>query len=86
MWVPFLRPFPGNEAHKLYFSGGPRWGVLGGLQRAYVDKVDDVFYLSLMFAVSKSLLGLHFPMWCVMLSPPNTPNNLLGNERNVQAK
>ena len=22
MWVPFLRPFPGNETHKL-FSGGP---------------------------------------------------------------
>ena len=26
MWVPFWRPFPGNEAHKL-FSGGPKWGV-----------------------------------------------------------
>ena len=23
LWVPFLRPFPGNEAHKL-FSGGPK--------------------------------------------------------------
>ena len=21
MWVPFLRPFPGNEAHKYFFLG-----------------------------------------------------------------
>ena len=21
MWVPFLRPFPGNEAHKLFLGG-----------------------------------------------------------------
>ena len=21
MWVPFLRPFPGNEAHKFFFLG-----------------------------------------------------------------
>ena len=39
MWVPFLRSFPGNEAHKL-FSGGPKWGVLGGGQKVYVEKVD----------------------------------------------
>ena len=32
MWVP------GNEAYKL-FSGGPKWGVLGGGQKVYVDKV-----------------------------------------------
>ena len=25
MWVPFLRPFPGNEAHKL-FSGAQKGG------------------------------------------------------------
>ena len=29
MWVPLLRPFPGNEAPKL-FSGGPESGVLCG--------------------------------------------------------
>ena len=29
MRVPFLRSFPGNEAHTL-FSGGPKWGVFGG--------------------------------------------------------
>ena len=28
MWVPFLSPFPRNEAPKL-FSGGLKWGVLG---------------------------------------------------------
>ena len=28
MWVPVLRPFPGNEAHKL-FPGGPKWGCFG---------------------------------------------------------
>ena len=38
MWVPFLRPFPGAEAHKL-FSGGPKSGVLGGGQQVYVEKV-----------------------------------------------
>ena len=32
MWVHFLRPFPGNEAHKL-FCGGPNLGVLGGGQK-----------------------------------------------------
>ena len=30
---PLLR-----EAHKL-FSGGPKWGVLGGGQKVYVEKV-----------------------------------------------
>ena len=38
MWVPFLRSFPGNEAHKL-FSGGPKRGVLGGGQKVHVEKV-----------------------------------------------
>ena len=42
MWVPFLCPFPGNEAHKL-FSGGPKWGVLGGGQKVYVEKVYVLF-------------------------------------------
>ena len=42
MWVPFLRPFPGNEAHQL-FSGGPKWGVLGGGQKVYVEKVSVLF-------------------------------------------
>ena len=42
MCVPFLRPFPGNEAHKL-FSGGPKWGVLGGGQKVYVEKVYVLF-------------------------------------------
>ena len=39
---PFLRSFPGNEAHKL-FSGGPKWGVLGGGQKVFVEKVDVLF-------------------------------------------
>ena len=42
MWAPFLRPFPGNEAHKL-FSGGPNWGVSGGGQKVYVEKVYVLF-------------------------------------------
>ena len=42
MWVPFLRPFPGNEAHKL-FSGDPKRGVLGGGQKVYVEKVYVLF-------------------------------------------
>ena len=42
MWVPFLRPFPGNEAHKL-FSGVLKWGVLGGGQKVYVEKVYVLF-------------------------------------------
>ena len=28
MWVPFLRPFPGDEAHKLFFWG-PKIGCFG---------------------------------------------------------
>ena len=39
---PFLRSFPGNEAHKL-FSGGPTWGVLGGGQKVYVEKMYVLF-------------------------------------------
>ena len=42
MWVPFLRSFPGNEAHKL-FSEGPKWGVSGGGQKVYVEKVYVLF-------------------------------------------
>ena len=42
MWVPFLRSFPGNEAHKL-FSGGPKWGVSGGGPKVYVEKVYVLF-------------------------------------------
>ena len=37
MWVPFLRPFPGNQAHKL-FSGGPKWAVLGGAKKLMLKK------------------------------------------------
>ena len=43
MWVPFLHPFPGNEAHKL-FSGGQAWGVLAGGQKDYVEKVYVLFW------------------------------------------
>ena len=39
---PFFRPFPGNEAHEL-LSGGPKWGVLGGGQKVYVEKVYVLF-------------------------------------------
>ena len=42
MWVHFLCPFPGNEAHKL-FSRGPKSGVLGGGQKVYVEKVYVLF-------------------------------------------
>ena len=39
---PFLRSFPGNEAHQL-FSGGPKWGVLGGGPKSCVEKVYVLF-------------------------------------------
>ena len=32
MWVPFLRPFPGNEAHN-FFSGGLKWGFRVGCKK-----------------------------------------------------
>ena len=38
----FLRSFPGNEAHKL-FSGGPKWRVLGGGQKVYVENIYVLF-------------------------------------------
>ena len=47
VYVPLLRSFPGNEAHKL-FSGGPKSGVLGGGQKVYVEKV-YVLFLSLIY-------------------------------------
>ena len=37
MWVPFLRSFPGNEAHKL-FSGGPKWGFRVGGKKFMLKK------------------------------------------------
>ena len=42
VYVPLLRSFPGNEAHKL-FSGGPNLGVLGGGHKVYVEKVYVLF-------------------------------------------
>ena len=36
---PFLRSFPGNEAHKLFFVGGPNWGVLGGAKKFTLKKI-----------------------------------------------
>ena len=45
VYVPLLRSFPGNEAHKL-FSGVPKLGVLAGGQKVYVEKV-YVFFPSL---------------------------------------
>ena len=37
--LKFLRPFPGNEAHKLFVAEGPKWGVFGwGEQEVYVEK------------------------------------------------
>ena len=42
VYVPLLRSFPGNEAHKL-FLGGPKSGVLGGGQKVYVEKVYVLF-------------------------------------------
>ena len=43
MWVPFVHPFPGNEAH--HFFWGPKSGGLGGGQKVYVENV-YVFFLS----------------------------------------
>ena len=54
MWVPFSRPFPGNEAHKL-FSEGPKWGVLGGGQKVYVEKVYVLFRPPNLAGSAKSL-------------------------------
>ena len=69
MWVPFWRPFPGNEAHKL-FSGGPKWGVLGGGQKVYAEKVYVLF-----LSPRKSLFSNPFR---VFLTPaPRGPSSLL---------
>ena len=37
VYVPLLRSFPGNEAHKL-LSGGPKSGVLGGGKKFMLKK------------------------------------------------
>ena len=49
MWVPLLRSFPGNEAHKFFF-----WGVLGGGQKVYVEKV---------YVLCPSPKEIMLPMW-----------------------
>ena len=53
MWVPFLRSFTGNEAHKLV-CGGRKWEVFGGGQKAYVENV-YVLFPSLRYAQHKFL-------------------------------
>ena len=62
MWVPFLRPFPGNEAHKL-FSGGPKSGVLGGGKKVYVEKVYVLFRSPMEKLLSQFRVKLY--MWTV---------------------
>ena len=46
MWVPFLRSFPGNEAHKLFLGAqtGAFW--VGG-QKVYVERVYVLFLSSI---------------------------------------
>ena len=50
VYTPLLRSFPGNEAHKLFFSGGPKSGVLGEGQKVYVVKF-YVLFLSLPWTI-----------------------------------
>ena len=51
---PFFAFFPQTkEAHKL-FSGGPKWGVLGGGAKVYVEKM-SVPFLSLISLVSQTI-------------------------------
>ena len=47
---PFICSFPGNEAHKL-FSGGPKWGDLGGGLKVYAEKVCAFFVPYLFWGV-----------------------------------
>ena len=43
MWVRFLRSFPGSEAHEVLFLGDPKWRVLGGIQKVYVENLYVLF-------------------------------------------
>ena len=45
VWVPSLRSFPGNEAHKL-FSGGPKWGFGVGAKKLTLKTFMCFFHLS----------------------------------------
>ena len=63
MWVPFLRPFPGNEAHKL-FSGVQNGGVLGGGQKVYVEKV-YVLFGPLKFECATTRSEFSAQSWCL---------------------
>ena len=49
MWVPFLHFFPGNEAHHFLFWGPQIGGVLGGVQKVYVEKVYALFFRPLSY-------------------------------------
>ena len=79
MWVPILRSFPGNEAHPNFFSGGPKWGVLGGGHKVYVEKV-YVLYLSLILMTWDDRLLFqiqHKANLCVGCMPRGSCNNTL---------
>ena len=50
MWVPSC--VLEDEAHRL-FSGGPKWGALGGEQKVYVGKVYVRFLSLAMIGIGK---------------------------------
>ena len=79
MWAPFLRPFPGNEAHKL-FSGGPNWGVLGGGPKVYVEQM-YVLLKKISFFVFRGCLVAHRAVTSLRGSLPGLPADPPERER-----
>ena len=80
----FLRSFPGNEAHKL-FSGGPNWGVLGGGQKVYVEKVYVLFRSPIFQEIPKVTSGpfLRYARLFMILSVRNF-GTVLGKTKTLQ--
>ena len=59
MWVSFLRPFPGNEAHKLFFWG-PKMGCFGWvLKKFMLKKFIYVLFRSPKLLLLRQTITLH---------------------------
>ena len=63
---PFFASFPKEMRHVNFFLGVPKWGILGGGQKVYVEKVYVLFRSPIQEANRKGQwLGVvtHGPSW-----------------------
>ena len=69
-----LRVLSQEMRHINFFTGGPIWGVLGGAQKIYVEKVYVLFHpLILLPVVLRG--GLDLQIWGAPFCPNISPNH-----------